>query len=292
MRILETIHSKVDNTVKYVFLSTRSTGKDIVEISYINKNDGKDIICVPTQTSCNLGCKFCFLSELNIPIRNLTAFEMYTAPFYINIPKKNKVLLVSFMGCGEPLNNIENVIEAMVKLRSFYKDEYETVRFAVASLVPRMTALGDFLTDIHVKQLDLKFHYSLHSPKTEVRQSLMPLAYTEADKVISALREHCNSNKQLKVEIHYSLMKGANDTYEDAKLLSKLIPPFPIKILKLSEKESNALTSSPDVSQFRAWLDELGVENEYYEPPGADVGASCGQFLLDYYKKYGIKNEK
>ena len=72
LEFLEKIKSKLDRTVKYIFLSRGQ----VIEFSYIDKNDGKDIICAPTQTACRLGCKFCFLSDYDLEVRNLTPEEI------------------------------------------------------------------------------------------------------------------------------------------------------------------------------------------------------------------------
>ncbi len=287
MKLLETVHSKIDNTVKYIFLSR---GKDIIEASYINKNDGKDIICIPTQTSCRMKCKFCFLSDLNIRVRILSSEEMFAAITYIAAEnRKNDTLLVSFMGCGEPLENFVQVPQTIEHVGALFLDEYKYVRIGLASLVPTVWVLEKFLGDLRNIGCPLKFHYSLHSPKQQVRKMLMPAA-ADFNEVLPILRHYAKD--KIKVEMHYSLIDGVNDTREDAKLLSELVKPFPVKVLKLSEKHDSGLEGSVYAQQFRQWLDEEGVQNEYYEPPGADVGASCGQFLLDYYKKYGLGENK
>ncbi len=116
------VWSKEDATVKFIFRAP-----EIIEFSYINKSDGKDIICAPTQTSCNLGCKFCFLSDYKLKVRNLQPEEITTPIDYVveklgllSLEKRNKVLLVSFMGCGEPLLNLINVITAAKTIREKY----------------------------------------------------------------------------------------------------------------------------------------------------------------------------
>jgi len=79
IKLLERVGSKTDKTIKFVFLS----GGQVIEFSYINKDDGKDIICAPTQTACNLGCKFCFLSDIKLPIRNLEPYEIVVPVYFI-----------------------------------------------------------------------------------------------------------------------------------------------------------------------------------------------------------------
>jgi 23S rRNA (adenine2503-C2)-methyltransferase len=282
VKLLETIKSKQDKTIKNVFLSR----DNVMEFSYIDKSDGKDIVVVPTQTACNLGCKFCFLTGLNIPVRNLFPYEMIDGVKFtlINSRDENEILLVSFMGCGEPLLNIDRVIKAMNELTNCCY-EYNLIRFAVASLIPSTSSIEHFTNEVARKQLLVKFHYSLHTTNNVLRKQLMPAAIPYKAAVIY-LKRYKELTKNA-VEIHYSLMKGVNDSEQDAKNLVELISGagFNVKILKLSEKDSE-LTCSDKVAQFRAILTDSGIDNEYYEPPGNDVGSSCGQFLLDYYTKY------
>lgn len=82
MNFIEKIYSKLDSTIKYVF---KTKDNLIIEFSYLNKNDGKDIICIPSQTMCNIGCKFCHTTDFigKIKSRNLTLDEIYSNCEYI-----------------------------------------------------------------------------------------------------------------------------------------------------------------------------------------------------------------
>ena len=82
MNFIKKVFSQKDNTVKYIF---RTLDNLIVEFSYINKDDGKDIICLPSQTMCNIGCKFCHTTEYigKIKTRNLSYTEIVHGVEYI-----------------------------------------------------------------------------------------------------------------------------------------------------------------------------------------------------------------
>ena len=287
--IVDIIYSKEDKTVKYVFIKNNQ----VLELSWIDKSDGKAIICVPTQTSCALKCKFCFLSELNIPVYPLTTgvicnciFDVLKHQKQIN-PNFNRanypILLISFMGCGEPLNNLENVIDVAYFVQDLLKNQYDIIRFAIASLVPRWSSF-DKLKELVVKNnLLVKFHYSLHTCDVNFRKELMPGAATmDIPKLLTYL-ETGNS-----LEIHYTIMDGVNDTDADSDKLIELFKntTASIKLLRYSEKKNLELKQSGRVLEFMERLTAGGIKTEYYEPPGNDVGSSCGQFLLDYYKKY------
>lgn len=285
MNCIDIIKSQKDKTVKYVFDSFDS----ILEFSYINKGDGKDIICVPTQTTCNLGCKFCFLTGLNISQRNLQQHELIDGVEYVvrRSGTSNKILLISFMGCGEPLFNINSVIESARYMQACYTKNYYTIRFAVASLIPTHELFKEFETRVMQLNLKCKFHYSLHTTDPVMRKSLMPGASPICLDLIFHYMESTNNS----AEIHYSLINDINDDIKDATRLIELLKgkPITVKLLKLSEKPGDILLESKRIKEFQAMLEAGGITTEYYEPPGSDVGSSCGQFLSDYYQKYTRK---
>jgi 23S rRNA (adenine2503-C2)-methyltransferase len=278
--LIDVIKSKVDNTVKYVF----NTDDGILEFSYINKNDGKDIICVPSQTSCNLGCKFCHLTGLNLPVRVVANIEYYAYIRHIvdSLKNKNPILLISFMGCGEPLLNLDCIMVAAGTLRDHYIKEYKTVRFAMSSLVPNWNNFKRFQRWVIKDNLLFKFHYSLHTTDEDLRKQLMPAAKPTR---ISLIEDYVNSTHN-SAEIHYTLIDGVNDKEIDSHHLICLLQnkPISVKLLKFNEKNDVDLKGSDSVFRFKKELEDGGLNVEYYEPPGADIGASCGQFLLDYYK--------
>lgn len=289
---LNIVRSKLDATVKYVFLSRG----EIVEFSFIDKDDGKDIICVPTQTACRLGCKFCYLSDYELKVRNLAAREI--AEHVDHVIKdlglewrldRNRVLLVSYMGCGEPLLNVTGTIAAATLLRERHWTAYETIRFAVASLIPRLDRMREFTEAVAREKLQLKFHLSLHSPDDAVRKELMPGSSPIGPSLdlVDKFRDRTGNA----AEIHYSLIAGVNDRDEDLSGLVALLRGrgISVKFLMYNEKPSAAFQESKRVAEFRNALESAGIATEHYRPPGWDIGSSCGQFLMDYYAKYNRK---
>jgi 23S rRNA (adenine2503-C2)-methyltransferase len=169
LQFLKKVKSTLDSTQKFIFKTTQDNL--IIEYSYINKNDGKNIICIPSQTMCNLGCKFCHTQEYigKIKCRNLTADEIYEGIEFVyndlHLDDENKVLLVSFMGCGEPILNVNEVIDSMIqikKMESKYNVSY--IRFAVATSIPKSNWSNFFeMTEkISSNKLPVKLHLSLH----------------------------------------------------------------------------------------------------------------------------------
>ena len=291
MNFIKTIHSSKDNTVKYIF---KTEDKLIIEFSYINKDDGKDIICAPTQTMCNIGCKFCHTKEYigKIKNRNLSYYEIFDSVKFIlddlNLYEHNRILLISFMGCGEPILNVDHIIDSMnIMKKTFENDGVSFVRFAIATSIPKYKADEFFklIFKINEYSLPVKIHLSLHYTIDIIRKDWMP-ASLDIIPSLSAVDFYKKLTNNA-VEIHYTLIDGVNDTEQDAILLSNFLKDknMNVKFLFFNEKESlNYHASNKEkISIFRKYLDKYSISHEYYIPPGLDIGSSCGQFLMDYY---------
>ena len=284
--LIDTIHSKVDKTVKYIF---RLQDGLITEVSYIDNGSPKDIICIGSQTSCSMKCRFCLTSDLEgVVLRNLTSQEISgcVRQVYDKQCLGNRILLVSYMGCGEPLLNWMNVIESMIDINQFQPNS----RFAISTLIPNKNVFEffKFVEKIQFYGLNVKIHLSLHFTKDEIRREWMPAALN----IIPSLDalEFYRDITGNSVEIHYTLIEGVNDSVENAEELSNLVVDrqIPIKLLQYNARPCLEYVSSQD-KRLRLFKEELinnCVRHEYYIPPGQDVGASCGAFLIDYYKKY------
>lgn len=291
MRLINRIKSTEDNTIKYVF---RLEDKSIVEFSYINKNDGKDIICVPTQTMCNLGCKFCQTTDFigKIKTRNLDSYDMYYGcEFILNEldvwSNENKTILISYMGSGEPLLNYQNVVASMERFQKINLIN-KTIRFAIATSIPKSHWVNFYkmVELIKDKNLNVKIHLSLHYTEDNLRKEWMPKSLDIESSIACVDFYHKLTGNP--VEIHYALIDGVNDTIEDAQRLSRLIQGkgFNVKFLFYNEKENldYHATSFHKIKTFANHLVDSFIPFEYYVPPGLSVGASCGSFLMDYEK--------
>ena len=292
MKFIKTVESETDDTIKYVY---KTDDNLIVESSYINKNDGRDIICVPCQSLCAMGCKFCHTTDWigKIKNRNLTGLEICEQVKDIverkGLKDTGNVLLVSYMGCGEPLENYENVASSMEMIYNIKDIEKKT--FAFSTCLPKTSwiNLADIAYEFHYIRpyLDVKTHFSLHFTEDKIRNEYMPASLNIAESIslLKIYKDYFGQN----IEIHYTLMKGVNDTPEDADRLVEIGKDtgFIIKILYFSEKESLDVAHSNRVTinMFLKKLNDNNIRNKYYIPPGLDVGASCGQFLMNHYGK-------
>lgn len=292
MKFIKQIKSTEDNTIKYIFKLDDTLDNFLVEFSYINKDDGKIIICVPTQTMCNLACKFCHATEHigKIKARNLNHLEIeYGVSFivgHLNIESMHKPLLISYMGIGEPLMNVDNVVLSMKILQQLEGYGIPLVRFAIATSIPKSHWLDFFeLTkDIKDYSLPVKIHLSLHYTDDEQRKEWMPASLDIRSSIACVDFYHKFTGNP--VEIHYALIDGVNDTKEDAEELTFLVEGkgFNVKFLFYNEKESLDYHASNmnKIELFKRHLHDSFIPFEYYVPPGLSIGASCGSFLMDY----------
>jgi 23S rRNA (adenine2503-C2)-methyltransferase len=288
MKLLDIIKSKVDKTIKYIFLLDDNL---ITEMSYIDNGTDKDIICVSTQTACVMGCKFCHTMDYKsqLKTRNIKSYEILEGIRYVANDKdlwpNKRMLLISYIGCGEPLLNIQEVFDSMYTLQGSFK----SIRFALATMIPKNEWANFYwLTkDIHSYiKVPVKLHLSLHFPFDEIRREWLPNALDILPS-LDAIKfyRHLTNNP---IELHYTPINGVNNRPQDIEALCNLLinSVIPIKFLKFNEKDSLKARSG---SIYTRDFDTLGLPYEFYTPPCLDIGASCGQFLFDYYVKYNKK---
>ena len=170
--------------------------------------------------------------------------EIFESVTYIIIDLKlkdnDKVLLISYMGCGEPILNVDNVIESMKLFKKLEEKDFSYVRFAVATSIPKSKWINFYkLTEgIKNNNLPVKIHLSLHYTMDIQRTEWMPASLD----IMSSLSAADFYKKVTKnpVEIHYTLIDGVNDTEQDAILLSTFLKDkdMNVKFLFFNEKPS------------------------------------------------------
>lgn len=287
MKLLDIVKSSLDKTVKFIF--TLEDGI-IMEMAYIDNNTGKDIICVSTQSSCAMGCKMCHTTDYigKLKVRNLTAQEIIGGVRLvcndINLHQNNRMLLISYMGCGEPLLNVDGVIGSMIELRK----QFTQIRFAIATMLPK-SHWNSFFTltkNIYDGKLPVKIHLSLHSPIDAVRAEWLPNALEIAPSIAALSFYRAITGNA--VEIHYTIIDGVNNREVDIAALCRLLSEakIPVKFLKFNEKTTLDAKSAVLPEKVIKYFELLGIQYEFYTPPGADIGSSCGAFDMSIYLEY------
>lgn len=288
LRLKEVVNSTIDSTRKYIFYTE---DKLVIEFSYINKNDGKDIICIPSQSFCNLGCKFCHTSDFIgiIKNRNLSSDELLFGIDYIyndlKLNKNKRILLISVMGLGEILFNIDNLIEVFTNIKNKY-DVYTRFSFATSLPKNKYNEFFRFTRLIEKNKLDVKLHLSLHYTNDTLRDKWMSNSLEIKPSLLAV--EMYNLITKNPVEIHYTLINELNDSIEDAIKLTELIKDknFNVKFLYYNEKETLEYKHSDliKVNNFSNLFDKNNISYEYYKPVGYDIFAGCGMLAIENYK--------
>jgi len=272
-KTVEMITSNVDDVTKYI-IEDSEFGKN--EASIIRKND-KIIFCIPTQTNCRMGCSFCHLTGTTRQAKNLTSEWLVSVVKYlVNQSRIDKPLLVSYMGVGEPLLNISTIADSMLEIHNNYN-----VRFGISTMLPKLSAMRS-LTDWCAvnSNIKVKVHLSVHGIYNRKSIVKSGVDITESIKSLQTFR-HITG---LPIEYHYTLVGGVNDSDEELIAFNNLIEDDggTVKFLQLSETNDchSTLLSNATVESF---FPKNIVE--FYDPPGRDVGASCGMFDKSLYNQ-------
>lgn len=293
LTLRETQFSKVDRTQKLIYTLERLTGPVTIEVGAIQKGDGKNILCIPTQTNCAQACRFCHTTEMagKVAVSNLTGEEMREIVRMgwvdASFTGSRLPLLVSFMGVGEPAANTPSLLRAMMLIQSLMEQFAQKVRFGLATMLParHLEDFHHFASLVAVSKLPLKVHLSLHYPYTSERKEWMPASASVAES-LAELQRYRKVTKN-PVEIHYTLIAGVNDTFNRIHELRRLIEadPIPVKFMQYNPLPGDPLRSpDPEWTDFlRSQLENAGIPTEYYASPGADIQAACGMFLADAY---------
>ena len=269
-----------DGTRKWLF--ELEDGNEIETVYIPDKNRGT--ICVSSQVGCSLSCSFCHTGSMKF-LRNLSVSEilgqvMYAKNFlkdWNNKSNKKKITNIVFMGMGEPLLNYDNVIKAIKVLTdqkglAFSKRK---VTLSTSGVVPKII---DFKEDS-----DVNLAVSLHAAFDEIRDNLVPINKKwPIAHLLDALKEYSKKRKHKRITFEYIMLKGINDSIEDAKELVELIKPFKAKINLIPFNPwpgSNYDASSPDqIKVFKKFILEEGkLIATVRLPRGDDVLAACGQ---------------
>ena len=243
-------------------------------------------LCVSSQVGCAYGCKFC-ASGLAGFTRNLDASEIAGQVLAAEQLSSERVDNIVFMGMGEPLANINNLLSA-VNLITNEKTLHLGARhltISTSGLVPQIRQLAE-----HPQQIRLAI--SLHGATDEIRQQIMPVnrKYPLAE-LFDAL-DYWNSRKNQKLTLEYILIENINDSLEQAAILARVARRLHAKVNLIPYNTVEGLEwKRPNDKQCRAFRDVLknaGVQATLRLEKGHDIDAACGQLRLKQETAEGI----
>ncbi len=272
-----------DGTRKYLL---RVAGGHEVEMVYIPETD-RGTLCISSQIGCTLTCTFCHTGTQKL-VRNLSVEEivgqvMLARDELDDWPKagersgeNRKITNIVLMGMGEPLYNFENVRDAMniVMDSDGIAMSRRRITLSTSGVVPEIQKVGD--------EIGCLLAISFHATLDEQRDVLVPINRRwNIEALLQACRDYPRLSNSERITFEYVMLKGVNDSDEDARRLVKLIEGIPAKINLIpfnpwpgSEYERS---SNNRIHRFAQIVQNAGYASPVRTPRGEDILAACGQ---------------
>src|SRR6201987_4887215 len=261
-----------------------------VECVYIPETD-RGTLCVSSQVGCTLNCAFCHTGTQRL-VRNLTAGEIVgqvmVARDRLNdwADREGESRLVTnvvMMGMGEPLYNFEAVRDALLIVadNEGIGISRRRITLSTSGVVPNIKRTGD--------EIGVMLAISLHAVRDELRNELVPLnrKYPIAE-LLQACRDYPGSSNARRITFEYVMLKGVNDSMEDAKLLVKMLKGIPAKINLIPFNPwPGTRYECPDwdqIEKFSEYIFNAGYSSPVRTPRGRDILAACGQLKSETEK--------
>ncbi len=268
--ILKKQESK-DGTIKYLFDVLDGNAIETVLMSYHHGYS----ICVSSQIGCKMGCKFCASTGINF-IRSLTSGEIVEQIIAVEQDQNIRISNVVFMGIGEPLDNYDNVVNAIhiINNPKGLNIGARHISVSTSGLVPKIYQLAD-------ENIQCTLSISLHATNNEKRSAMMPVnnAYP-IEELIQACKDYiAKTNRRISFE--YALAKDNNDNLDDAKELVKLLKGMlcHVNLIPINKIENGQYSKSTNenIMKFRDYLNDHGIVATIRRELGSDIDAACGQ---------------
>ena len=260
-----------DGTKKYLFDILDGNAIETVLMQY---HHGKTI-CVSSQIGCKMGCKFCASTGIKF-IRNLTSGEIVEQILAVEQDIQDKISNIVFMGIGEPLDNYENVINAIriINNQKGLNIGARHISISTSGLVPK-------IYDLAKENIQCTLSISLHATNNQKRSSMMPINNTyPIEELLQACKDYIKITNR-RISFEYALAKDNNDNIEDAKQLVKLLKGMlcHVNLIPINKIENGKYVKSTNenIIKFRDYLNEKGIVATIRRELGSDIDAACGQ---------------
>jgi len=273
-----------DGTVKYLFpVTTTAVGENreapvkLVETVYIPDKD-RATLCVSCQVGCKMNCLFCQTGKQGFE-GNLSVADILNQVY--SLPEVDKLTNIVFMGQGEPMDNLDNVLRATEILTADYGWAWSPKRITVSSVGVK-NKLRRFLeeSDCHVA-------ISMHSPLPEQRAELMPAQRGMGIEEVVELLKNYDFSHQRRLSFEYIVFGGVNDSNAHAREIVRLLKGLDcrINLIRFHQIPGVALRGAEEkrMEELRDYLTAHGVFTTIRASRGEDIFAACG--LLSTSKK-------
>lgn len=256
-----------DGTKKYLY---KVLNNKYIETAYIPDND-RATICVSSQSGCKMGCIFCMTGKQGFQ-GNLSSNEILNQ--FRSLPEFRNLTNMVYMGMGEPLDNIDEVLKSLEILTSEWGYGWSPTRITV-STVGLINGIKEFLD-----KSKCHLAVSLHSPFDDERRKLMPIQRTNTVQEVLDILRKFDFNSQRRVSFEYILFKGINDTPRHIKELAKILNGIKcrINIIRFHPIPGSEF-QSPNLGMtinFKEALNAKGILTTIRASRGVDIQAACG----------------
>ena len=260
-----------DGTIKY--LLEYPDGECVETVLMRFDNRANLTACVSSQVGCAVNCSFCATGKRGF-IRNLTYKEIIEQVLMIQRDTGLKVTNIVFMGQGEPLLNLDNVLKAMKIFNEDFQIGARRLTVSTSGIIPQINKLA---------QLDMQstLALSLHAPNHEIRLKLMQIENKyPMDELHKALKNYTDKTGR-RITIEYLLIKDLNDTAQSAKELAAYLKDIKCNINLIpynpTEKNDYQRPSNNTIMKFKYLMEHSGKKVTVRLERGADIDAACGQ---------------
>ncbi len=266
-RAPEGVSTSQDGTKKYLFRTSQGA---FIESAYIPDGE-RATLCVSSQAGCRMGCKFCATGRQGLQ-HSLSTGEILNQ--IVSLPEFDSLTNLVFMGMGEPLDNLENVLRALEILTSEWGFGWSPTRITL-STAGVASALRRFLDESKVH-----LAVSLHNPFPEERVEIMPIEKGWSIREVCDILRTYDFTHQRRVSFEYIVLSGMNDSPRHIKELCRLLDGIKCRInLIRFHKIPSSPYFSPDpeaMIRFRDTLTAKGIQTTIRASRGEDIQAACG----------------
>jgi 23S rRNA (adenine2503-C2)-methyltransferase len=255
-----------DGTIKVLFRTHDSRPVEAVLMVY---RDGRRSVCLSSQSGCPLTCTFCATGQMRFA-RNLTGAEILDQALHFRriAPVDHAV----FMGMGEPMMNLDNVLGACQRLPDVGIGHRRTA-ISTIGWIPGIERLA-------ADPMPIRLALSLHAADDALRTELMPVNQRYPLPEVLAACAAYYARKRRKVFVEYVMLAGVNDSFAQAAQLASVLDPrmYKVNLIPYNPTGSDYTGSSPKaIAAFKDELERHGLSATVRLTRGRDIDAACGQ---------------
>lgn len=269
-----------DGTIKYLY---KINPNYFIEAVYI-PDDDRGTLCVSSQVGCQMNCKFCMTGKQGFSA-NLSANQILNQ--IRSLPERDQLTNIVFMGMGEPLNNMDEVLKTLEVLTASYGYGWSPKRITVSTVGVRKSFRR------FIEESDCHLAISIHSPFPSQRADLMPAEKAYSITEMTDLLRDYDFSKQRRLSFEYIVFKGVNDSLIYAKELLKILRGIDCRVnlirfhaipgVDLAGAEMETMVT------FRDYLTSHGLFSTIRASRGEDIFAACG--MLSTLKRDSAKED-